>query len=213
MGITVTGDRQAGLSDKEVLTIMRDSPEVRAAVAKIEAEREEGLTRQRLDTLDQLDIIAADKKRIEADVDKLRPKLETARRNYEMLSAQNAELHQRLNAVAGRESEVGGALIALGECAIWDNVNKIQACLENWHAELRMLERKLAGFKWDHFDRRYYPSGREEVVARIEAIKTKIALAPKLQKQISGLAMARIGPRELVAKVDTIMAQLEDRHE
>ena len=58
MGITVTGDRPTGLSDKEVLTIMRDSPEVRAAVAKVEAEREEGLLRQRLDTLDQLAIIA-----------------------------------------------------------------------------------------------------------------------------------------------------------
>ena len=195
MGITVTGDRPTGLSDKEVLTIMRDSPEVRAAVAKVEAEREEGLLRQRLDTLDQLAIIAADKRRIEAEIAKLAPKVETARRNFEMLQAQNAELNQRLDAASRRESEVGSALVALGECCVWDSVNKVQTYLDNWRAELSMLDNKLAGFKWDHFDRRYFPPGREEVVARMDRIKSKLALAPRVQKEIAGLAMARIGPR------------------
>lgn len=208
MGITVTADAPTGLSDKEVLALMRNELAERGAIAKKQEDKDEADRRKRLDTLDQLALIADEKKRIEGEIAKFRPKLETARRSYEQLADQNAELCRRLDAAARRESEVSTALIGLGECYVWDNVNRVQGSIDGWTAELRARENELRKFKWDVFDRRYLPAGREIVVERIDQLNKKLAAAPKVQKDIAALAMARISPRELIAKIDELLAKV-----
>ena len=197
--------RKTFFTDREVIDLMRQTPLVQDALqARIHsAALEEKAERERI--LDALEENGRRQRQIDKDIEKQQPVHDAAHAAWKREADKLGELFDLRLQLTRAETELCGDLANNGEGPLDDAIRMLWEGVVSYSVQINELESDLRTYRRDQFDGTY-PEKRGRMVAELDYLKRRLQWNRSAITTMTPWRMARIPPREQIARVEKLMA-------